>query len=67
MAIKVTTEDLEKLGDDLKAYSDLIISQAKEMNSIVTGALSAWEGNAQKKFADRFDEIYPFDASAIFK
>lgn len=59
MAIKVTPEELEAMAGKLKGYAGESISLASNINSAVTAALSAWEGNAQKNYADRFAQIYP--------
>lgn len=59
MAIRVTPEELEAMASKLKGYAGESTSLASNINSAVTAALSAWEGNAQKNYADRFAEIYP--------
>lgn len=59
MAIKVTPEELEAMAGKLKGYAGEATSLASNINTAVTAALSAWEGNAQKEYADRFAEIYP--------
>ncbi len=59
MAIKVTPEELEAMAGKLKGFAGESTSLASNINSAVTAALSAWEGNAQKNYAERFAEIYP--------
>ena len=59
MAIKVTPEELESMAGSLKSYAGEATSLASNINTAVTNALNAWEGNAQKNYADRFAEIYP--------
>lgn len=59
MAIKVTPEELEAMAGKLKGFAGESTSLASKINSAVTAALDAWEGNAQKNYADRFAEIYP--------
>ena len=59
MAIKVTPEELEAMAEDLKKYAGQSTSLASSINRTVTAALNAWEGNAQKDFAERFNEIFP--------
>ena len=59
MAIKVTPEELEAMAGKLRGFAGESTSLASNINSAVTAALSAWEGNAQKNYADRFAEIYP--------
>ncbi|MBR4459060.1 MAG: WXG100 family type VII secretion target [Clostridia bacterium] len=59
MAIRVTPDELEAMASKLEGYAGQTTTLASELNSTVTGALSAWEGNAQKQYADRFAEFYP--------
>ena len=59
MAIKVTPEELEAMAGKLRGFAGESTSLASNISSAVTAALSAWEGNAQKNYADRFAEIYP--------
>ena len=59
MAIKVTPDELEAMAGKLKGFAGESTSLASKINSAVTAALSAWEGNAQKNYADRYAEIYP--------
>ena len=59
MAIKVTPEELEAMAGQLKGFAGESTALAGKINSAVTAALNAWEGNAQKNYAERFAEIYP--------
>ena len=59
MALKVTPEELEAMAGKLKGFAGESTSLANKINSAVTAALNAWEGKAQKDYADRFAEIYP--------
>ena len=65
MAIKVTPEELEAMAGKLKGFAGESASLASNINSAVTAALSAWEGNAQKNYADRFAEIYPIISTQL--
>ena len=65
MAIKVTPEELEAMAGKLKGFAGESTSLASNINSAVTAALSAWEGNAQKNYADRFAEIYPIISTQL--
>lgn len=59
MAIRVTPDDLESMASKLQGFANETLSLANNINSAVQQALSAWEGNAQKQYAQRFEEIYP--------
>ena len=65
MAIKVTPEELEAMAGKLKGFAGESTSLASNINSAVTAALNAWEGNAQKNYADRFAEIYPIISTQL--
>ena len=59
MAIKVTPEELEGMASKLEGFAGQSTTLASDINNAVTNALNAWEGNAQRQYADRFAEIYP--------
>ena len=59
MAIKVTPEELETMAGKLKGFAGETTTLASNITNAVTAALDAWEGKAQKEYADRFAEIRP--------
>ncbi len=65
MAIRVTPDELEAMAGKLKGFAGESTSLASNINNAVTAALSAWEGNAQKNYADRFAEIYPIISTQL--
>lgn len=59
MAIKVTPEELEQMASQLEGFASQVDSLAGQLDSAVMNALNAWEGNAQKQYADRYNEFKP--------
>jgi len=59
MAIKVTPDELEAMASKLEAFAGQANTLATGLDSAVTNALNAWEGNAQKNYAARYAEIKP--------
>ena len=55
MHIKVTTETLVSISADVTSKIDKVQSAFLELEEIVKGSVSYWEGNGQAGFRDAYD------------
>ena len=59
MSIKVTPEELDAMAGKLEGFAGQTTTLATNIKNAVDSALAAWEGNAQRQYAERFESIYP--------
>lgn len=59
MAIRVTPEELEAMAAKLEQQVQQAVALANAINSAIASGTGAWEGDAQKAYMQRFNEIKP--------
>ena len=59
MAIKVTPEELEAMASSLQGQANQALALADAISKAIDMGTAAWEGNAQKDYVARFEQIKP--------
>ena len=59
MAIKVTPSELQNMATQLEGFKGQIADLASKLDTAVNNVLSAWEGDAQKQYAEDYNALKP--------
>lgn len=59
MAIKVTPDELEAMAKQLTNFANQAKTMADSISKAIQAGTAAWEGDAAKDYAARFNEIKP--------